>query len=383
MTMNELHIALITRSLMIGGAQHQIVQLCRNVSENDVRISLFLLVSEEAADLASEVPENVKVFNSPFSHKDPRIVKWLGNHLETQGIQVAHSFLWTSDALASFSKTLFSSTPLICSERGDRAPELGYYSFWRNLYDRLVTFRKADLVCANSNFGRGILVESGCDPEKVRVIHNGVDLDNIDSKASLNLRDLLAWPKNSQIVGMVSRLIWYKGVDFFLRAMATIQDRASIYCLIIGDGPDRSKLEHLAQTLGIPEKVVFLGSHFPAIGYIKDFDVCVLGTHTSEHCSNSILEYMACRKPVVATNVGGNPELIVDQETGLLVEPKNVSSMSQAILKLIDNPSLASRMGTRGRERIENEFNIENMVEKYLSLWQEVASSRIHNCTDY
>jgi glycosyltransferase involved in cell wall biosynthesis len=126
-----------------------------------------------------------------------------------------------------------------------------------------------------------------------------------------------------------------------------------------------------------------MGSHFPAIGYIKDFDVGVLGTHTSEHCSNSILEYMACRKPVVATNVGGNPELIVDQETGLLVEPKNVSSMSQAILKLIDNPSLASRMGSRGRERIENEFNIENIVEKYLSLWQEVASSKIHNCTDF
>jgi glycosyltransferase involved in cell wall biosynthesis len=112
------------------------------------------------------------------------------------------------------------------------------------------------------------------------------------------------------------------------------------------------------------------------IPFIKAFDMAVLVTRqNTEHCSNSILEYMACKRPVIATKVGGNPELIINGVSGLLVEPDNPIAVANAIQEVITNPDWSRGMAEAARTKIEREFRIENIAGKFVSLWQDVAST--------
>lgn len=357
----------------MGGAQHHIVKLCQALNQSDVSIAIFLLIRNEPQHLLPELRQTkVAVAVSPFQRSDPRSLKWLADGLVEVKADVVHSFLWTADAIASLSKILFGGPPLICSERGDRGWD-AYYSISKNLYDRVLPFRVAKLFCANSGFGGNLLARLGCSSHKIRVIHNGVDLTRINSFLPFDLRKELHWPSHSKIVGIVSRLEEYKGIDVLIHALVNIRD-TSVRCVIIGDGSKRAMLEQLVSRLGISERVAFLGTQTPVEPFIKAFDVAILATRQdTEHCSNSILEYMACEKPIIVTRVGGNQELITDRISGFVVEPNNPDAMMNAINEIIANHVLAQHMAETARTKIEREFKIEVIAERFISLWRETA----------
>ena len=370
----SLRIAIVTRSLMMGGTQRHIVKLCRSLRQDDVSLAVFLLMHDEPQDLLPELQHTgAPVLISPFKRRDPRVARWLADSISAMQANVVHSFLWTADAVTSFSKLVLGGPPLVCSERGDRGAGV-YYSIARNLYDRLVSFRIAKRFCANSNFGGNLLAREGCAPNKIRVIHNGVDLNHVDSSSPLDLRKTLQWPSACRIVGIVSRLDEYKGVDRLIHALAGIRDR-TVRCVIIGDGPQRALLEQLTSDLRMNERIAFMGTQKQVEPIIKGFDVAILATRTdTEHCSNSIMEYMACRRAVIATSVGGNSELIEDGVSGFLVAPNDSAALGRAIEEMISNPTLSHRMGEAGRIRIEQEFNMKDVAGRFASLWYEVAS---------
>ncbi len=374
MGISPLRVALVTRSLATGGAERHVVKLCQAVPRSEVALCVFLLVNDEPPDLLPDLPSDIPVLVSPFRRHRPQVLKWLADGMCSQQIQVAQSFLWIPDAYTSLSKAMFMDIPLICSERGDRS--YVYSNPLRNLYDRLVTFRVADWVCANSNFGQRLLVQSGCKSQKVSVIHNGVDLAQVDSIAPTNVRQMLGLPQDSYLVGMVSRLISLKGVDTFIRAVALIESKPMTFGVIVGDGPQRTELEQLACSLNANQRIRFLGKVLPAEPIIKDLDIAVLATKSTEHCSNSILEYMACGRPVIASNVGGNPELVIANETGLLVEPGDPFALARAIQQLTTNPVMARQMGSQGRARVESEFRMETVTTRFIDMWREVATGK-------
>jgi glycosyltransferase involved in cell wall biosynthesis len=373
-----LRVALVTRSMMMGGAQRHIVKLCQTAPRERVSLSLFLLVRDEAQDLLPEIPPDVPVFISPLRRHHPLASGWLAAKLRALQIDVAHSFLWTADAYASLAGLLVPSIPVVASERGDRAPTM--YSAARNLVDRLATFRVARRMCANSQFGRRLLIEAGCHPAKIDVINNGVELARIDSHPHVDVRRLAGWPVGVPIVGTVSRLTHYKGVDVLLRAIAQLEPDLSAHCVIVGDGPERAALERLATDLGVADRIAFLGTRSPSEPFARDFDIAVLTTRTStEHFSNSILEYMALGRPVVATDIGGNPELVVSGENGLLVPPDDDAALARALGELLADPARARRMGALARARVEREFQMEHSVARFIELWRTCAHSGVYS----
>jgi glycosyltransferase involved in cell wall biosynthesis len=376
MIKQPLRVALVTRNLTTGGAQRHIVKLCQTVPRTKVTLSIFLLIQDEPPELLQDLkPYDIPVFISPFRRHHPRVLRWLADGLRNNQIQVAHSFLWAADATASLTRALFSRVPLICSERGDRAYSL--YTRNRNLYDRLITFQMADYLCAPSEFGGRVLIAKGCNPAKVEVIPNGVDLKRIDSFEPVNLRKMLDWPEDCQVVGLVSRLDWYKGVDTLIKAVADIESKQVLRCAIIGDGPQRAELERLVYSLGVADRIAFLGRRVPVEAFVKNFDIAVLTTRTeTEHCSNSILEYMAYSRPVIATHTGGNPELVIPNETGLLVGPDDPIDLAHAIRHLLENPDLARQMGRQGRARIEQKFQMEMITARFMDLWHKTMAKR-------
>lgn len=372
-----LRVALVTRSLMMGGAEHHIIKLCQTISRAEVELSIFLLVRDEPSDWLPEVPPDIPVFVSPLGRYDVRVVKWLADGLKARQVQVAHSFLWTADAITGLSSLLFARIPVVGSERGDRGYG-GHYApnglFGR--YDRWVTFRIATCFSPASRFGGKLLEERGYDPSRIRVIYNGVQLDRMDSESPIDLRLRLGWPANCRIVGTACALIPRKGVDSLIRALPLIHTSEPVFCAIVGDGPERVRLEELTRELGVADRVAFLGQHTPAHAFVKGFDIAILATNQpTEVCSNSILEYMACAKPVIATRIAGNPELVLSEETGLLTEPDNPAELARAIERLANDPGLATRMGHGGRDRIEQEFRMEVVAARSVQLWRSVASA--------
>ena len=368
-------VLLVVRNLAIGGAERHVVNIVRNVDPAQISLSVCILVNDVQQYLLPEIEQvGVPVFISPYYKNDPRVLGWLAGVLRRENMDVAHSFLWRSDAVLALVSKLFGYQPIICTERGDRTLNINRGGLFRS-YDRLVIFKQAVRICANSQFGAQALIKLGCAPEKIDIISNGIDLLEIEKYKSTQNFKKNGLPDNCHVIGCVSRLEQYKGVDTIIKAIHEIRRTGldNVYLTIIGDGPYRKQLETLCEQLGIQERIIFTGFQVPAIGWIKGFEVGLLANELTEHCSNSILEYMACGKPVIATRVGGNPELVTHNKTGLLVAPGDHISMAEAIKYLIEHPDIARHMGELGRARIENEFNMQTIASRYIDLWQKVV----------
>jgi glycosyltransferase involved in cell wall biosynthesis len=373
--MNPLKVALVTRNLSVGGAQQHLVKLCQTVSPSEVQLSLFLLIRDEGADLLAGMPPHVRVHTSPLRRHHPLVLKWLADGLRCEGIELVQSFLWHADVTAALSKGLFRWGPFIISERGDRADEAyANPSGLRRRIDRWLTFRTCQWACANSKYGQDLLISLGCSAAKVSYIPNGINLAEADLIPAVSVRQAQGWPDTAVVVGMASRLVAYKGVETFIRALAQFHETDRVYGVIVGDGPQREALERLAREIGLARRLLFMGQQTPAAAVIKDWDIGVLSSQR-EGFSNSILEYMACAKPVIATAVGGTPELVNADDTGILIPSNDPEILAAAIRRMRDHPGRAIQMGQRGRARVEREFSMEVVARHFVRLWQAVRAN--------
>jgi glycosyltransferase involved in cell wall biosynthesis len=171
------------------------------------------------------------------------------------------------------------------------------------------------------------------------------------------------------VIGAVSRLAWKKGVSHLLDAVPSLLEAVpEVTVLLVGDGPLRGDLEAQAARLGVAGRVLFLGPRRDASTLLPAFDVLVLPS-VVEGMSNTLLEAMAARLPVVATDVGGNPEVVVDGETGFLVPPGDPGRLAAATLKLLQAPEMARDMGAAGRRRVEAHYRADAMVRRIEGLY--------------
>jgi len=182
----------------------------------------------------------------------------------------------------------------------------------------------------------------------------------------------LGVPSNTPLVAVFARLNELKGIEYFLRAVAGLIERFdNVRFLIVGDGASRVKLEKYAGQLGLNKHVLFLGFRLDVPILLSEISVSVLPT-LSEGLSNSLLEAMAASVPVVATSVGGNPEVIQAGITGLLVPPRDAEALARAIGQFLEEPSLRTKFGLAGRERVRKEFALEQMTRATGSLYEEL-----------
>ncbi|MFZ5800487.1 MAG: glycosyltransferase, partial [Candidatus Omnitrophota bacterium] len=150
--------------------------------------------------------------------------------------------------------------------------------------------------------------------------------------------------------------------------------RRKVKLLVIGDGPEQQRLADSVQRLGLGAKIIFTGLRKDVREFIRGIDILVLPS-LREGLPVAALEAMAAGKPVIATNVGGTPELISDGETGLLVKPADPLALSGALEKLLSDRQLAQTMGERGRKRVENYFSLAKMINETEKLYEECLSS--------
>ena len=241
------------------------------------------------------------------------------------------------------------------------------------VFDRLLgTLARAIIVNSRAVGKRFSSVSSA----KVRCIHNGVDLTRFSPRCPPHtLRAALSLPQGVPVVGSIGRFVAFKGYGYLLEAAHLIQQsRPDVCWILVGDGELRAELEAQAHDLGLHERVRFTGWREDVPDILALCDVFVLPS-VGEHFGRVLIEAMAMAKPVVATDAGGVPEIVIHGETGLLVPPGQPKALADAALTLLSDPAGAARLGLAGRQRAEEFFSLSRHIEAVEAIYAELLSA--------
>jgi glycosyltransferase involved in cell wall biosynthesis len=286
---------------------------------------------------------------------------------------VVHSHDAYTSVYSTLCARLAGVPGVIASRRSWYSPHLQ----GRILRANRVAYRIAHRVVANSpSVSRLVETDAGVPASRIVTIPNFLDAEAfapIPPPDRRRMLDEIGVPEGAFVVGIVARLSPVKDHPTLLRVIASLRGPIPmLHCVLIGDGSERSAIEALAESLGISEIVHLAGERRQPPNLHGLFDVSVLCS-TSEAFPNSVLEAMAASRPVVATDVGGTPDAVHHEVTGLLVPPGDSSRLAEAVLRLYDDPALRDRLGTAGREAARAGYGAEAVIEQVEALYTRLA----------
>jgi len=359
-----------------AGAEAQLVTLTSFlVRMNDLDISAILF---NEGRLAYELKNlGIKTDVIPESrHNAFSMLRLLGAYFRGQKVDIVHVHKYKENILGGIASACHGIRFRIRTIHGLPEPALGLRARKREIYELLDNFINkwlVDRLLAVSLDLRRELIERFGD-EKVRCIHNGIDVGTIrrnvsatDWKKELNIGG------NEIVIGTMCRLTPIKGLEFFLKAARIVRSqRSNTKFIIVGDGPLGSSLRTLAFEYGLSRDVFFLGHQDDAYGILQLMDIFVLPS-LKEGIPMALLEALALARPVVATRVGGIPEVIEHDISGLLVTPGRGDELAESCIRLIDDYKLAQRLGATGRKTVEEKFSATFMAEKVANVYRELV----------
>ncbi|HAL61297.1 MAG TPA: hypothetical protein DCP08_02695 [Chloroflexi bacterium] len=365
-------------SATISGPERQILQLAEPLRRRGFEMGLLLLHRRRSAPSTSHplIPEarnkgieadTVRV-DARFS---PQAISRIARHLKEGRFHLLHTHDYKSDLLGLLAARL-AGAKAVASARGytDSTPALRLYK-----YIDLIVLRFFSLVIAVSEDLRRQLISARLQEERVITLHDGIDVTAFVSgteERGERLRRRLVDFEGQPLIAIVGRLSPEKGHRYFLESAKIIQTiHPEAKFLILGEGPLRAELEGLAARLGIKEAVSFLGYQRDVAGYMAASDLVVLSS-LREGLPNALLEALALGKAVVATRVGGVPEVIIEGQTGLLVPPKEPQRLAEKVVWLLEKPEEAAKMGERGRVRVVSAFSVEGLARKLAETYRQV-----------
>lgn len=261
-------------------------------------------------------------------------------------------------------------------------PWVGFFHGWTTenwkvrLYHSIdkIALRFADRVVVVADAMREKLVASGADESRIVTINNAIEQKEAAlPEAGAAIRSRFGVGEREKLLGVVGRFSPEKGQIYFLEALKLVLDKfPMVKGMLVGDGQDENVLRSSVMELGMEDKVIFAGYQTEVASFYQSFDIVVLPS-LSEGMPNVALEAMMHGKPVVATKVGGVPEVVKDQVTGLLVDPADSGLLADAICDMLHDPSLSLEYGSSARLFVEKEFNPYNRVEKIINIYSELA----------
>jgi glycosyltransferase involved in cell wall biosynthesis len=233
------------------------------------------------------------------------------------------------------------------------------------------------IICVSEAVKKVVQERERMEASRIAVINNGVDVNDVPSGLQAVTRRELGFQEENLVIGMVANYNRsVKGVGNFLDVVPAIVSAVpSARFIFVGGGNEENALREKARMLGIEPYLVFVGYTKEIHRYYEIMDISVLNSF-SEGLSLTLLESMGYGIPVVATRVGGNPELVVDGETGYLVPVNNHSLLAARIVKLLLDTDLRRSMGEEGRRRIERKFRMRNIADQYLEIYKGLLGSR-------
>ena len=366
MDRRPIHILQLLQGLNIGGIERMAASLVHGLDATEFRSSFCTF------DWKGKLVGELQEAGFSMHHRkrrggfDPLWVLWLAHLLRRERVDIVQAHNATALFYGVAATSLVPGTKLLYTEH-DRAFPTALRE--RGLHALLA--RRTHAVATVSNTLRQHLVRWERFPEqRVHVIRNGIEME-AQGRSREEMRHLLDI-HNRPTAGMVARLAPVKNHAMLLHAWKLVQQRVpDAVLLVVGDGSQEKPLQDLTRQLSLQDSVRFLGFRRDIGDLLRSMDVFVLSSF-SEGLSLTLLEAEAMGLPVVATDVGGNPEVVQHEQTGLLVPTDAPESMAAALARLLQDPDERSRMGQRGREFYGEHFTLRAMLGGYTRLYRQL-----------
>ena len=363
----------------VGGAERNITQLMTGIDKDKFELHIACFVSGKLVESMRNQGFSIIDLNKAgiYTISGLRNLAFLKKFVTEKKISLIVTYHESSDFYGLVLSRI-CNIPIISARR-----DMGFKTEFhhRLAYRRVGRF--FDAVIAVSNAVKKEVIRRRWFPEKkIFTIYNAINMtDYGKTHDGITLKRELRIHPESPVVGMVANIHRVKGHQYFLHAASIIHRyKRDVQFLIVGYDEIKSDftiatLKQYGEEIGISNNLHFLGGRRDIADLISIFDVAVLSS-LSEGFSNVILEYMASSKPAVATEVGGNPEIVIHGETGLLVPPADSHALASAILSILEDKEAASRLGIAGRRRVEERFSLDGMLKNYENLFEQVINSR-------
>jgi glycosyltransferase involved in cell wall biosynthesis len=367
-------------SFCVGGTERQFANLVHGLrarGDFDVHVGCFRAEGPLRAELCDgEHPVREYPFPSLKSPQAARQLVALARYLVRHRIAIVHTTGMYPNIFAVTAAWL-ARTPLIVASIRD----LGH--MWSPGLRRMqrLTCRLADVVVTNADAIAQRLRSEGYDSRRVVIVRNGVVWEAPSGPPGA-VRGELGIPPAAPLVGTICRVDRVKGLESFIDAAAlVVESHPEARFLVVGPRCAETGDEYIAELrgraerAGLAERLILTGARTDVPQLLRELDVSVLST-LSEGLSNALLESMAAGTPVVATAVGGNPELVRDGVTGLLVPPADAPALASAIARLLDSRDLATRLAIEGRKMVDERFGFQRMVDETVSVYRRALRAR-------
>ena len=369
----EVHVARYVP--MISGNTDSLVKSV-NVHSLNMPSAVFLTIRSLHA--LRQIPPHGLLFPKTIVSTVP-FSQFIASLVKRYKIDIIHAHFAYPEGFAGFLARNMMEVPFVLTLHGYdilTEPSINYGVRLARRYDIMVrkVLAESDMIFAASKHVYKAAISAGCPKDHLLLLPNGVDVERFNPRLDRSLvRERLG------VAGrpVVFTLRWHEpknGIEYLIRAVPHVLSEVPEAMFVIGsDGPLMDYHKSLAENLGVADQMLFVGriSRMDLPYYYAASDVFVIPS-VVEAFGLVTVEAMACGKPVVGTNVGGIPEIIVDGANGLLVEPKNPEKLAKNIVLLLENHELRKKMGQRGRKIAEEDFDVKKRVRKILSAYDRL-----------
>lgn len=357
-------IVFFIKSLSFGGKERRLVELARYLKLNS-NINCILILLEKKIDFkdVEDIFTDIIILNKEYKRRSLHTFIKLFSIISKNRVDIIHSW-GLMESFYAIPVKLFLKTKLITGNIADAIPRVYSFNFETFLIKSVFLF--SDIILSNSFAG---LNAYKIHNNKTRVVYNGYNFDRIKKPQKKNDLIINYQLNYKYIVLMVASFNRFKNYELFINVAKKFTQK-NILFLAIGDGENLNNFKNRIKDEKI-NNVLFLGSTSDVDTFISISTICVLFSEY-EGISNSIIEYMANRKPVIATSKGGTKELIINNTTGYIIPGEEIEQICEKINSLLIDEFKRHQIGSNGYNRIKNNFSIELMSKNFLNIYHEL-----------
>lgn len=384
---------IITKSVW-GGAGKYVYDLAVNLPKNEFEVFVAAGAASNAADGENKLAQEIKKANIPYFEiknfkrdiglfKDIRaffeILKLLRklrpdvvhvNSSKAGGIAGLAALLYKLLTIHYSLRTIFTAHGWAFHEKRPK-----WQNFLIRLFSKITVLFYDTIICVSEFDRQSALKNNIAKPQKLITIHNGINAQKTEfltkEQALTHLARLVGhrMSDNKMIIGTIGEFTKNKGQKYLIEAIKLLPASYSLLTFIIGWGEEKRNLELRIRNYELGDKIMLIDNLSPAAPYLKAFDIFVLPS-IKEGLPYTLLEAGLAELPVIATDVGGNPEIIENGKTGILIPPANSEALANAIEKLIKNESLRKTLAQNLHQKILNEFSFGRMLKQTIELYK-------------
>ena len=342
-----------------GGAERLLLDLCRKIDKS--RFDVSVLSVKKKGPLLEKFIEagiRVEVLEKKF-RLQLSLIKKIATIFEQEKPDIVHTHLFLGDFYGG-TAALLAKVPVVMSTKHDIMHE----SWWRDFFSRKIRQRFTKIVAISQATKKFLIKNEKIPAKKIEVIYNGIDVAKFYSDGANILND------ENVVLGTVGRLSKEKGQKHLIRACRFLKTKLW-ELLMVGNGPMLNELQRSAIMLGLQDKITFVGEVPDVRPYLEKMDIFVLPS-VSEGLSLAVIEAALAGRFVIATSVGGVPEIIKDKETGLLFRPKNIEQLVGHLNWAMEHRHDAKRMAAQLQKDVLERFDINKIIFQYQKLYEKL-----------